>query len=241
MAVVRRALTGTIVGIFGIAAALGVSYPAAATSAKGHHAPCAKASKSRVKHAKRGAKCRKARKPTHDQTEGRPRQTPAEADARELLGSCRCRKGGLKSPPSPASMVPLKGSDAGRWRMYTATGRCRANQKPSFSGSRVTLRPDRVFRRAAKAARPKPASRNGGVRSNSPSMNHDVKSPEQLVFEAIAAEGGGTALRADAQVIPADATCVRYRLSTHEGRALRRTLRFSATRPRNPGRSAGGS
>ena len=34
MAVVRRALIGVIVGIFGVAAALGLSYPAGAKSAK---------------------------------------------------------------------------------------------------------------------------------------------------------------------------------------------------------------
>lgn len=58
----RRVLIGTTVAIFGIAAALGVGYPAGAKSARSHHAQCAKAANSRAKKVKRGAKCKKRRK-----------------------------------------------------------------------------------------------------------------------------------------------------------------------------------
>lgn len=58
----RRALIGVIVGIVGIAAALGLSYPAGAKSAKSHHAHCVKVAESKGGHAKRGAKCKKARR-----------------------------------------------------------------------------------------------------------------------------------------------------------------------------------
>jgi hypothetical protein len=61
---VRRG-AGWIAAIVVIAAALGVGYPAAATSPKGHHAQCGKASKSKVKRAERRAKCKKPRAKPH--------------------------------------------------------------------------------------------------------------------------------------------------------------------------------
>lgn len=65
---VRRALIGAIVATFGIAAPLGVGYPAGAKPAKGHHTHCAGAAKSKAKHAKRHAECKKAQKHPHGTT-----------------------------------------------------------------------------------------------------------------------------------------------------------------------------
>jgi hypothetical protein len=48
-----------VVAIFGIAAALGIGYPAGAKSTKGRHAHCAEAAKSKARHAKRRPKCKK--------------------------------------------------------------------------------------------------------------------------------------------------------------------------------------
>jgi hypothetical protein len=61
IAVVRRTWIGIIVAIFGIAAALGVVYPAGAKPPKGHHGRCA-SKLSKAKHIKRRAKCKKVRK-----------------------------------------------------------------------------------------------------------------------------------------------------------------------------------
>lgn len=61
-------MIGAIVAIFGIGAALGLGYPAAAKSAKGHHAQCAKAAKSKAKQAKRRAKCKKPKRTAHGHT-----------------------------------------------------------------------------------------------------------------------------------------------------------------------------
>lgn len=63
----RRALVGAIVAVVGIAATLGVTYPAGAKSAKGRHALCAKASRSKATQAKRRAKCKKAKRTTDGQ------------------------------------------------------------------------------------------------------------------------------------------------------------------------------
>jgi hypothetical protein len=72
MAVVRRALIGTIVAIFGVAVALGVVYPAGAKPAKGHPAQCAsKTAKAKVKRGDRRAKCKKAKKKAEKTQRGR--------------------------------------------------------------------------------------------------------------------------------------------------------------------------
>jgi hypothetical protein len=64
MSVVRRGLIGVLVAIFGIAASLGVGYPAGARSAKRHDARCAKAAWSKPKLPRRRAKCKKPRATT---------------------------------------------------------------------------------------------------------------------------------------------------------------------------------
>jgi hypothetical protein len=55
-------LNGTIVAIFGIAAALGAGYPAGAKPDGKHHSQCAKASESEAKRSKLRARCKKAAK-----------------------------------------------------------------------------------------------------------------------------------------------------------------------------------
>lgn len=60
MPVVRRVLIGAVVAIFGIAASLGVGYPAGAKYGKGHHARC-QAARSKAKEDTRRVKCKKPR------------------------------------------------------------------------------------------------------------------------------------------------------------------------------------
>ena len=263
----RRVLIGTIIAIFGIAAALGVPYPVAAKPRREHHAQCARTVKSKAKQAERRTKCKKLKKITHDRkvvarhsvspavsaeaaveptpsstpsttsaplesedatgdedatsetelveehepseeerTQEKPRQTPAEAVAQELLGVLALPEGAVEVGPVPA-----------------------LNRAPRKPGCTPLLDLDRFWRVPGKpravvvwieAHAPAGAQGGGSGKSRGPDgvkkwiggFTFTVKEPamiqsEDLVFEAIA-EGGGAALRADAQVVSQPARCV---------------------------------
>lgn len=188
-------MIGVAVMILGIAALPAASYSTAAKVTTKHRARCAKASRSKAKRAKRRADCKKPL-PSKKQTPA----TVAEAEAQKLLGELALPEGaarvdseqGLVGPESRPATTQLADADR-HWHVpgepRTVIAWIEAHVPP---GARLSEHGE--------------ASGPGGVAKwfgafSFPGDEPEAISSEELTFEAIPAEGGGTALRADGQVI----------------------------------------
>jgi hypothetical protein len=191
----RRVLIGIAVVILGIVALPAASYSTSAKVTMKHRVRCAKASRSKAKRAKRRAGCKKPL-PSKQQTP----EIVAEAEAQRLLGELALPEGaarvnseqGLVGPESRPATRQLVDAD----RYWHLPG------EPSAVIAWIEAHPPggaRLFEHGE-------ASGPGGVTKwfgafSFPVEDPDALSSEELAFQAIPAEGGGTALRADAQVI----------------------------------------
>jgi hypothetical protein len=188
-------LIGIAVVIFGIVALPAASYSTAAKVTTKHHVRCAKASRSKAKRAKRRADCKKPM-PSKKQAS----EMVAKAEAQRLLGELALperavrvnSEQGLVAPESRPATTQLV--DANRyWHLRGEPSTVIAwIEAQSPAGARLSEHGE--------------ASGPGGVGRWFGAFSFPVDEPEalsseELAFEAIPAEGGGTALRADAQVI----------------------------------------
>jgi hypothetical protein len=137
-------------------------------------------------------------------SEAKPLQTPVEAVAQQLLGDLPVPEGAVEVGPEPGFIGVLQ---IGCRPVVELHRYWRVAGEPRAAIEWIEGRPPAGSRLLGEGS-----TVIGGVTEWVSAFQFAVTEPgvvqnEQLVFEAIAAEGGGAELRADAQVVPAAAAC----------------------------------
>jgi hypothetical protein len=139
---------------------------------------------------------------------GKLQQTPAEAVAQKLLGELPLPKGAVKVGSQPGFNGP--GEQIGCGPLVDVDRYWQVPGEPKVVMAWIESHPPASSKLSSHGEGGKVGV---GITRWFGAFRFPVKAPgvihrEELTFEAIATERGGTALRADAQVVPASARCV---------------------------------